>query len=88
MADFDKDFWPYSQNDANVYGGTANGEDWVPTPATPQMVTNRTWSTILSAWVFWQSPEEPDPTGLLYPGPGTFGADTTGYAFIAPVAGA
>lgn len=59
----------------------------VAPPPTPEYFRNRTWHTGTSVWVFWLSPGSPDPAGALYPGPGTFGVDTVGFVYIAPIAG-
>lgn len=40
---------------------------------------NRVYDTSISRLVAWRTPA-PDPTGVSYPGPGTFGIDTSGYS--------
>lgn len=40
------------------------------------------WNTTNGNWVRWISPNAPDPTGTLYPGPGTFGVDTQATAVV------
>ena len=49
--------------------------------APPVVVTfqNCTWANLSGAYVRWNSPSAPDPTGVLYPGPGVFGVNTQGY---------
>lgn len=45
-------------------------------------VVNRVWDTTAGpAFVSWRS-VTPDPDGDLYPGPGTFGVDTSDYAVV------
>ncbi len=39
---------------------------------------NKVWDTVAGAWVRWITEFE-DVGGLLYPGPGAFGADTSQY---------
>jgi len=43
-----------------------------------QTVTNRVWDTIAGDFVRWVT-EEIDSAGSSYPGPGTFGVDTSDY---------
>ena len=42
---------------------------------------NRVWDTVAAGFVFWVT-GEPDPTGAAYPGPGTFGAQTSDYCVL------
>lgn len=39
---------------------------------------NKAWHTPTSQWVYWKT-DSPDPAGVFYPGPGTFG-ETTNYS--------
>jgi hypothetical protein len=64
-------------------GGDAVGVDW----SFFTDFINRTWYPAGSRFVFWTTPDSPDSTGTQYPGPGVFGVDTAGYAYIAPAAG-
>lgn len=41
-------------------------------------LTNRVWDTAAGGFVSWET-AEPDALGLSYPGPGTFGADTSDF---------
>lgn len=83
MADFTGQDWPIGYYTTPGEGGDAVGVDWLFN----ETFLNRTWYTPGSRFVFWTTTENPDPTGYRYPGPGTFGVDTTGYTFIAPFAG-
>jgi hypothetical protein len=47
---------------------------------TEKTYLNKTWDTVASAWVMWET-KYPDPKGASYPGPGTFGVDTSDYRF-------
>lgn len=42
---------------------------------------NRVYDSIAGKFVIWQS-SSPDTTGSFYPGPGTFGVNTTDYVVI------
>lgn len=48
-------------------GGTYNAE-----------TLNKVWHTPTVQWVYWRT-AAPDPSGVEYPGPGSYG-DTTNYA--------
>lgn len=37
---------------------------------------NKTWDSVANSWVTWET-KYPDPNGGFYPGPGTFGVDTS-----------
>jgi len=39
---------------------------------------NRVWDTVAGGFVSWRT-GDPDATGSLYPGPGSFGVDTSDY---------
>lgn len=43
------------------------------------------WHLSLEKWIPWKAYTTPDPNGTSYPGPGTFGVDTTSPAHIVAV---
>lgn len=47
--------------------------------------TNRVFDTVATDFVHWSTEPEPDITGVSYPGPGTFGVDTSDYTVSAKV---
>lgn len=85
MADFIGVNRPITYDSAFGEGGDAVG---VYRSFFTNTFTNRTWYTVGGYFVFWNSTDASDPLGSQYPGPGVFGVDTAGYAYIAPVAGA
>lgn len=56
------------------------GDDVAPFDirADTTVFTNRVWDTVAGGFVRWTG-NAPDPTGLSYPGPGTFGVHTSDY---------
>jgi hypothetical protein len=58
-----------------------------PTPCTPAppatLLTNRVWYVPGGFEVRWQT-ASPDTSGASYPGPGTFGVDTTNFTVDDP----
>lgn len=40
---------------------------------------NRVFDTVAVGFVRWTTATTPDPTGTFYPGPGTFGVNTSDY---------
>lgn len=84
MADFIGVNRPITHYTTPGEGGDAVGVDW----SFFTDFINRTWYSPGSLFVFWTTPDNADPSGSQYPGPGVFGVDTTGYAYIAPAAGA
>jgi hypothetical protein len=50
-----------------------------PAP-TPVTYVNRVWDTLAGpGFVRWETIDAADPTGISYPGPGTFGVHTSDY---------
>ena len=48
---------------------------------TPRTIfVNRVYDTGAGDFVRWETFDSPDPTGTSYPGPGTFGVNTSDYA--------
>lgn len=39
---------------------------------------NKVWDTVAGGWVFWSTTFE-DVSGVMYPGPGAFGVNTSQY---------
>lgn len=54
-------------------GGTTGGVTYV----------NRVFDTVANGFVRWNSTTTPDTGGTSYPGPGTFGVDTSDYCIDA-----
>jgi len=46
-------------------------------------VTNRVWDTVAGTEVRWET-ASPDVAGASYPGPGTFGVDTSNFTVDEP----
>lgn len=61
---------------------TATPSIWGPTQDTVIKYINRCWHYTNSEFVRWETETDPDPTGINYPGPGTFGVDTTSPAVV------
>jgi len=40
------------------------------------------WSHLSRRYIMWESRNNPDPTGVYFPGPGVFGVDTQPWAHI------
>ena len=51
-------------------------------PADHAEYVNRCWHYSSAAFVRWTTQDDPDPIGASYPGPGTFGIDTTTPAVV------
>lgn len=53
-----------------------------PAPAGPTTTAvNRVWDDSVSKFVLWTT-ETPDTSGSNYPGPGTWGVDTSNYCVV------
>jgi len=51
-------------------------------PPSEASYVNRVWHYSNAEFVRWTTTVDPDPTGASYPGPGTFGVDTTTPAVV------
>ena len=62
-------------------GATAQEEVayFVANPGAVVKFVNRVFDSVAAALVSWTTDDAPDPTGTSYPGPGTFGVDTSDY---------
>jgi hypothetical protein len=67
---------------ARLLHGLQWSRDIASTPTTT--VTNRVWDTVAGGEVRWET-ASPDSSGASYPGPGTFGVDTSDYTVDEPV---
>jgi len=59
-------------------GGLGDATNWTFT-VSDRVFRNRVWHPVNSTYVYWKTNDNPDPTGISYPGPGVFGVDTTDY---------
>jgi len=79
--------WPFMSSGGTVYGGET--QSFAPYPR-PQDLSvhyqNKVWDTIASQWIYWNT-ATPDYAGDEYPGPGSWGTETSGYGVEALVFG-
>lgn len=76
--------WPLGQTPV----GTAASVDYAGRDylaVVPDTYTNRVRDSVAAAFVYWTT-FRPDPTGISYPGPGTFGVNTSDYTVFANLA--
>ena len=45
-------------------------------------VKNRVWDTVAGGFHIWVTTNGPDPTGISYDGPGTYGVNTSNYSVV------
>lgn len=51
-------------------------------PKAYKLYHNRVYDTTAGSFVIWTSVDSPDSTGTSYPGPGTFGVNTSDYCLV------
>jgi len=59
--------------------GTLRADETAPAAGVVVTSTNRVYDTAASGFVRWDTTTGPDSAGASYPGPGTFGVDTSDY---------
>lgn len=77
--------WPGGWPNADEPVAEARLELVLPTDPGPGPMTetrNRVWDTVAGGWHIWITTNGPDPTGLQYDGPGTYGVHTSNYSVI------
>lgn len=92
MADFNQEQFDFPATPLNELVGSDAAMEHFGFPAIPltELVvyaaagavayyTNRVYDTVAAGFVRWTTTPLPDPTGASYPGPGTFGVDTSDY---------
>lgn len=55
------------------------------TELSSEVYHQRVFDTVAGEFVFWSTPQAPDLSGSFYPGPGTFGVDTSDFVLVAVV---
>lgn len=86
-SDQDYGVWPFMLSGQQPYESEVLYVYPYPRPEdVPIQYQNKAWDTVAGQWIYWNT-QTPDHGGQQYPGPGSFGTETTGYGVEAVVLG-